>query len=508
MSCMKLSGKVAVVTGASGGIGAAIALELVNAGAKVTIGARRLEALENVKADIEAKTGQSGNVLIVLADVTSPEQMQNLVDKAEEAFGPVDILVNNAGVMHVQLMKNVDQDSWERVTLMLYVIMLAAVLPGMLARKSGHIVNISSDAGRKVFAGLGVYSATKMFIEGISQALRLENCGSGLRVTSIQPGDVTTSLVDHANAVSGVDEEATKMFNDEPECEELQSEDVSRAVLYAVMQPPHVAVNEVLVQPRDSNTQLSGKVAVITGASAHRCAIALELATAGAKIALGARRLEALETVKTDIEQKIGAIGSVLIVQTDVTKRQEVQNLVTKAEETFGAVDILVNNAGVMPFELMKNVNQDSWERTIDINCKGTLNGVAAVLPKMLARKSGHIVNISSDAGRKVFPGLGVYSASKMFVEGISQALRLENVGSGLRVTSIQPGNVATDLVKHANAASGVDEEAMKLYGGPSGKECEVLIPEDIGRAVLYAVTQPPYVAVNEILVEPRDEPI
>ncbi|KAG6974729.1 hypothetical protein JG688_00002907 [Phytophthora aleatoria] len=279
-----------------------------------------------------------------------------------------------------------------------------------------------------------------------------------------------------------------------------------------------------------SNTQLTGKVAVITGASGGiGAAIALELATAGAKVALGARRLEALETVKTNIEQKIGANGNVQIVQTDVTKRQEVQNLVTRAEETFGAVDILVNNgtdnastvwmllysetnilvltaAGVMPFELMKNVNQDSWERTIDINCKGTLNGVAAVLPKMLARKSGHIINISSDAGRKVFPGLGVYSASKMFVEGISQALRLENVGSGLRVTSIQPGNVATDLVKHANAASGVDEDAMKLYGGPS--ECEVLKPEDIGRAVLYAATQPPYVAVNEILVEPRDEPI
>ncbi|ETK77148.1 hypothetical protein, variant 1 [Phytophthora nicotianae] len=152
------------------------------------------------------------------------------------------------------LMKNVDQDSWERMIEINCKGILngvAAVLPGMLARKSGHIVNISSDAGRKVFAGLGVYSATKMFIEGISQALRLENCGSGLRVTSIQPGDVTTSLVDHANAVSGVDEEATKMFNDEPECEELQSEDVSRAVLYAVMQPPHVAVNEVLVQPRD-----------------------------------------------------------------------------------------------------------------------------------------------------------------------------------------------------------------------------------------------------------------
>ncbi|RLN90914.1 hypothetical protein BBJ28_00000314 [Nothophytophthora sp. Chile5] len=241
--------------------------------------------------------------------------------------------------------------------------------------------------------------------------------------------------------------------------------------------------------------QLDGKVAVITGASGGiGAAIALHLAGAGAKVALGARRVDALETVQASIAASVGSSDGVLIVKTDVTKRDD----------------------------------------TIDINCKGTLNGVAAVLPKMLARKSGHIVNISSDAGRKVFAGLGVYSASKMFIEGISQALRLEHIGTGLRVTSIQvpshlqghrlrlrrahclyclallytwqPGNVATDLVKHANAASGVDEEAMKLYGGDS--DCEVLKAEDVGRAVLYAVTQPPYVAVNEILVEPRDEPI
>ncbi|KAG6578095.1 putative oxidoreductase [Phytophthora cinnamomi] len=254
MSSAPLSGKVAVVTGASGGIGAAIALELAKAGAKVAIGARRLEALETVKSDIEEKVGDGGRVLVVVTDVTKREQVQSLVQKTEDAFGPVDILVNNAGVMHVQLMKNVDQDSWDRmidINCKGTLNGVAAVLPKMLARKSGHIVNISSDAGRKVFAGLGVYSASKMFVEGISQALRLENVGSGLRVTSIQPGDVTTFLVDHANAVSGVDEEAAKMFDEEPECEELQPEDVGRAVLYAVTQPPYVAVNEVLVQPRD-----------------------------------------------------------------------------------------------------------------------------------------------------------------------------------------------------------------------------------------------------------------
>ncbi|GAB9467392.1 Oxidoreductase [Globisporangium polare] len=255
------------------------------------------------------------------------------------------------------------------------------------------------------------------------------------------------------------------------------------------------------------NKQLSGKVAVITGASGGiGAAIATSLASAGAKVVLGARRMDALEEVRTAVAAKCGSSDAVVVVQTDVTKREDLHNLVSKAEEAFGPVDILVNNAGVMPFELLKNVNQDSWDRTIDINCKGVLNGIAAVLPKMLERKTGHIVNISSDAGRKVFAGLGVYSASKMFVEAVSQALRLENVGSGLRVTTIQPGNVATELVNHGKAMSGGDDEAMKLYGEPSGYE--VLKPEDIGNAVLYAVTQPSYVAVNEVLIEPRDEPI
>ncbi|KAL3666021.1 hypothetical protein V7S43_008814 [Phytophthora oleae] len=182
-------------------------------------------------------------------------------------------------------------------------------------------------------------------------------------------------------------------------------------------------------------------VELVTGASGGiGAAIALELAKAGAKVVIGARRLEALEEVKANIEEKSGAKGNVLVVSTDVTSREQMQNLVDTAEDAFGPVDILVNNAGVMHVQLMKNVDQDSWDRMIDINCKGTLNGVAAVLPKMRTRKNGHIVSISSDAGRKVFAGLGVYSASKMFIEGISQALRLENVGSGLRVTSIQVG--------------------------------------------------------------------
>ena len=190
-----------------------------------------------------------------------------------------------------------------------------------------------------------------------------------------------------------------------------------------------------------------------------------------------------------------------IVVPTDVTDRSQVGRLVSRAADELGPVDALVNCAGVMYYTLMRNSREDEWERTVEVNCKGALNCVGAVLPGMLERGRGHIITISSDAGRKVFPGLAVYSASKFFVEALSQGLRLETAGTGVKVTTVQPGNVATDLL----SLSG-DEEALELYGRPSG--ARVLDPEDAAASVIYALSRPEHVAVNEVLVEPRDEPV
>ena len=220
---------------------------------------------------------------------------------------------------------------------------------------------------------------------------------------------------------------------------------------------------------------------------------------------LTARRKEELSQVASRLLVSFpNAIVKYLVM--DITDIDSIKKTVTEIESTMGPLTILVNNAGVMKFELMKNCHYTAWNQTIDVNCKGTMQCIAATLPLLLERKKGHIVTITSDAARQVFPGLGIYSASKMFLEGAMTALRLETVGSGVKVTCIQPGNVATDLVSNANASSGIDEEAMALYGTPS--TCKVLTPRDIGAAVVYAVTQPDHVSVNQILVEPRDEPI
>jgi NADP-dependent 3-hydroxy acid dehydrogenase YdfG len=244
---------------------------------------------------------------------------------------------------------------------------------------------------------------------------------------------------------------------------------------------------------------LQGKVAVVVGASSGiGAAVARALAREGAHVALAARRKPELLEVQESLE---GAGSRSLISVTDVTDRDQVKDLVALTEDELGPVDILVNCAGVMYYTLMKNLREDEWEQTVDVLCKGMLNCVGAVLDGMLDRGRGHIITISSDAGRKVFPGLAAYSGGKFFVEAVSQGLRLETAGTGLKVTTVQPGNVATELLQMSG-----DEEALEEYAQPTG--ARALDPEDVAASVLHALKQPDHVALNEVLVEPRDEPV
>lgn len=247
------------------------------------------------------------------------------------------------------------------------------------------------------------------------------------------------------------------------------------------------------------------RVALITGASGGIGeGIARALASKGFHLALGARRVDRLEELKSSLLASQPDL-SIFVDKLDVTNRAEFKEFVKNAEASLGnPISVLVNNAGVMSYTYMKNLKEDEWELTVDVNCKGVLNGVGAVLDGMLQRGNGHIVNISSDAGRKAFVGLAVYSGSKFFVEGFSQALRLETAGKGIRVTTIQPGDVNSELTTRNQD---VDSEAYSEFVGSGSSENRVLDPNNIGDAVVYAVCQPSHVAVNEILVEPAHAP-
>jgi len=252
---------------------------------------------------------------------------------------------------------------------------------------------------------------------------------------------------------------------------------------------------------------LSGKVAMVTGASSGiGQGIARAIAAEGATVILCARRKELLDTLKDEIVAKGGkAIPKVC----DVTKRESVHTAVKDAEAEAGKpIDILINVAGVMYFTLMKNKKYDEWQQTIDVCVTGTTNCAGALFPSMVERKTGHIINISSDAARTVFPALTVYNAAKSYVQVFSKGLRAEAVGTGVKVTDIQPGDVGTDLIM-----KNTDKEAAAKIGvtigqkiGTGADRTSFLDVEDIANAVIYALTAPAHVGVHEILIEPKDQ--
>lgn len=243
---------------------------------------------------------------------------------------------------------------------------------------------------------------------------------------------------------------------------------------------------------------LEGKVVAITGASSGiGKATALALSQAGAKVALGARRTDRLNQIEEEIKQNN---KDALSQKLDVTKKEECNNFINTILDKWNSVDILINNAGLMPLSFIKNLKIDEWERMIDVNLKGVLYCTAAVIPHMKEKKSGHIVNLSSVAGRIVFPAGSVYCATKHAVTAFSEGLRQElSVRSNIRVTCIEPGVVATELTDT------ITDEALQGFI-ENVKKMESLKAEDIANAILYAVESPNHVNVNELLIRPTTQ--
>jgi NADP-dependent 3-hydroxy acid dehydrogenase YdfG len=242
---------------------------------------------------------------------------------------------------------------------------------------------------------------------------------------------------------------------------------------------------------------IRGKVAIITGASSGiGYATALALSKAGAKIAAGARRTDRLESLHSEIVRKGGEI---LVQKLDVRKKSDCDAFVDAVIDKWGSVDILVNNAGLMPLSFFKSLKVNEWDQMIDVNIRGVLYCTAAVITHMLNKKSGHIVNISSVAGRVVFPAGSVYCATKHAVAAFSEGLRQEFSRANIRVTCIEPGVVATELTNT------ITDKALEKFV-ESTKQMQALQAEDIANAILFAVESPSHMNVNEILIRPTTQ--
>ena len=242
-----LAGKVALVTGASSGIGEATALALAEAGAAVAIGARRRDRLDALAAKL---TDDGARVLALDLDVTDEQACRDAVARTRAELGGLDVLVNNAGVMLLGTIVGADPEDWRRMVstnVLGLMYMTHAAVDGMVEQGSGDIVNISSVAGRVARLGSGVYNASKWAVNAFSESLRQEVTGRGVRIGLVEPGAVATELTDHITQPA-----AKKAIRDSVGAmTPLQAEDIARAVLYLVSQPQHVAINELLVRPTD-----------------------------------------------------------------------------------------------------------------------------------------------------------------------------------------------------------------------------------------------------------------
>jgi len=242
---------------------------------------------------------------------------------------------------------------------------------------------------------------------------------------------------------------------------------------------------------------IAGKVVVITGASSGLGeATARLLSAEGASVVLGARRMDRLRALADELTARG---GKAIALATDVTHHDQVKRLVDAAVRAYGRIDVMINNAGLMPHSPLERLRIDDWDRTIDVNIKGVLYGIAAALPYMKQQMSGHIINVSSVAGHKVTPAGAVYAATKHAVLALSEGLRQEVKPYNIRTTVISPGAVATELPDSITERD-VSDNIHRFY------EQFAIPANSFARAVAFAISQPEDVDVNEILFRPTHQ--
>ena len=245
---------------------------------------------------------------------------------------------------------------------------------------------------------------------------------------------------------------------------------------------------------------IENKVVVITGASSGIGeATARLLARKGARLVLGARRADRLKQIADDIE-KDG--GEAVYQELDVTKQNDNDNIIQLARQAFGRVDVIFLNAGLMPVSPLSALKTDDWHRMVDVNIKGVLNGLAAVLPTFIAQKSGHVIATSSVAGLKAYPGGAVYGGTKWFVRDFMEVLRMESAmeGTNIRTATIYPAAINTELLTTFSDKESLDQmqSIYDKYG---------ISPDRVANVVAYAIDQPEDTTINEFTVGPANQP-
>ncbi|XP_018575997.1 uncharacterized protein LOC108914633 [Anoplophora glabripennis] len=538
LSMERWVGRVAVVTGASSGIGAAIAEALVEQGLIVAGLARRKDRLDALAQKLSNK---QGTFHPVKTDISKEEDILNAFKWIKENLGPIHVLVNNAGVFGKTTLADGDTEIWKNIldvnVLGLCIATREAIRDMRENNVDGHIIHINSVTGHQVttFPNANLYPASKFAVTALAETLRLEllNLKPKIKITSLSPGPVDTEIF------PDVFKEQFKKFVENKQI--IEAENVADGVVYVLSTPPHVQIQELTIRSVDESfrseirlptrrnqegldlglsEQISrysvycevkkntmvlsmdrwvGKVAIVTGASSgigH--AIAVALVEQGLIVAGLARRKNRLDALAKELSNKKGKLHP---IKTDMTKEEDIINAFKWVKENLGPVHILINNAGVTGSTSLADGDTEIWKNTLNVNVLGLSIATREAIRDMRANKvDGHIIHINSIAGHQVtkFPDANVYSASKFAVTALAETLRLEllSLKSKIKITSLSPGPVDTEIFPD------IYKERLKKFI----EEKQIIEPENIADGVVYVLSTPPHVQIQELTIRSVDE--
>ncbi|XP_043269467.1 uncharacterized short-chain type dehydrogenase/reductase y4vI-like [Venturia canescens] len=518
------SGKVAIVTGASIGIGTEITEALVKNGVKVVGVARRVERIRDLAAKLK---GQKGSLYPMACDMSKEEDILKVFQWTEKELGGVDVLINNAGVLVSETIINGSTENYRKimdVNVIAVAICAREAVCSMKKRNvSGHIINVASIGGHNaeiVTVPLSLYCASKYAVIGMSHSLRNELTAAkmSIKVTCISPGAVKTDMIVEA----GIPQELLERMPI------LTGKDIAEAVIYALSTPPNVQVKDLIITPlaplnktlqgegTDSHAPInddlendhivdrrrqskmdrwSGKVAIVTGASSGIGADITEaLVKNGVKVVGLARRVQRVRDIATKLK---GQKGTLYPMECDLSREDDILKVFQWTEKEVGGVDILINNAAVVFSEPIIDGSTENYRKIMDVNVTAVAICAREAIRSMKKHNiSGHIINIASILGHNAeifaYP-ISLYCASKYALVGMSHSLRneLSAAKMNIKVTCISPGAVKTDMIVTAGLPRDMLEKVPILTG------------KDIAEAVIFALSTPRNVQVKELIITP-----
>ncbi|XP_068087048.1 uncharacterized protein [Anabrus simplex] len=537
------SGRVALVTGASAGIGAAVAYQLQDHGVHVVAVARRVEKIEEAvaKARQDAKSrgryhetkAKPGKLYAKKCDLAKEEDILAVFKWIKETLGGVDILVNNAALEKESGITDAPTEDWRivvDVNILGLSICTREAVQNMRGRgvDDGHIIHIGSVAGHNVgLHNSTMYAATKHAVLALTEGLRkdfLEH-KSNMKVSCVTPGVVKTEFRDKLPYLKNIFDKKVGLY----------SEDVAEAVLYVLGTPPHVqgeaglldgdavsqarrvlTVKEMNGEDRecvyltDNMERWSGRVALVTGASAGiGAAVAYHLQDHGVHVVAVARRVDKIEEAVAKAKQEAKSRGryhetkakpgKLYAKKCDLAKEEDILAVFKWIKETLGGVDILINNAAIAKESGLTDAPTEDWRIVLDVNILGLSICTREAVQNMRARgvDDGHIIHISSVNGHKVVRhNSAMYAATKHAVMALTEGLRKDFVEhkSNMKISCVSPGVVKTEF-----------RDNLPNYAVQFGK-MPGLYAEDLADAVLYALGTPPHVQIHEILIKPVGE--